>query len=101
MTTVDTPLTASFAPETTAVALADMPLGTHFRVIAIDETRESLLRLMEMGLIPGVEGLLDRSAPLGTPLSVRLPGCTLAVRRDDAQCIRVIPLEPHSESNLD
>ena len=93
MTTVDTPLTASFSTETTAVALADMPLGTRFRVIAIDETRESLLRLMEMGLTPGVEALLERTAPLGTPLSIRLPGCTLAVRRDDAENIRVIPLD--------
>lgn len=100
MTTVDTPLTANFSVDSNAVALADMPLGTRFRVVAVDETRESLLRLMEMGLIPGVEALLERTAPLGTPLSVRLPGCTLAVRRDDAQRIRVTPLDPPSQASL-
>ncbi|MDD5088140.1 MAG: FeoA family protein [bacterium] len=101
MTTIDTPLTANFSIHSCAVSLAGMPLGTRFRVIAIDETRESLLRLMEMGLIPGVEGLLERTAPLGTPLSLRLPGCTLAVRRDDAECIRVIPLDPPTNNTPD
>ncbi|MBU0509255.1 ferrous iron transport protein A [bacterium] len=92
MTTIDTPHTANFMAASAAVPLAEMPLGGRFRVMAVDETRESLLRLMEMGLTPGVEAVLERTAPLKTPLSIRLPGCVLAVRLDDARRIFVVPL---------
>ena len=93
MTTVETPYTASFSAKTSAVPLDDLPLGARCRVVAVDETSESLLRLMEMGLIPGAEVVLERSAPFKTPLSLRLPGCTLAVRREDAHRVLVTPLD--------
>ncbi|MFZ5432293.1 MAG: FeoA family protein [Calditrichota bacterium] len=94
MTTVETPFTASFAANSGMLTLDQLPLGTRCRVVAVDETSESLLRLMEMGLIPGAEIVLERSAPFRTPLSVRLPGCTLAIRRDDAHRVMVTPLDP-------
>jgi Fe2+ transport system protein FeoA len=93
MTTIDTTETADFTHQGQAVPLSSLSLGTSCRVMAVDETRESLLRLMEMGLIPGATLTLERSAPLKSPVSVRLPGCTLAVRRDDARRILVLPLE--------
>lgn len=92
MTTIETPQTANFAEISAAVRLDEMPLGARCRVEAVDETSESLLRLMEMGLIPGVTVVIEHSAPFRNPLCLRLPGCTLAIRRDDARRIRVTPL---------
>ena len=75
-----------------AVPLDSLPIGTRGRVVAMDETSENLLRLMEMGLIPGVSVVVERPAPFRSPLSLRLPGCTLAIRREEAQRVLVVPV---------
>ena len=72
--------------------LDQLPLGSRCRIEAIDETSESLLRLMEMGLVPGAIATIEHSAPFKSPYSLRLAGCTLAVRREDARRILVTPL---------
>jgi Fe2+ transport system protein FeoA len=92
MTTLDTANTANFSPKITAVPLDQLPLGTRCRVEAVDENSESLLRLMEMGLTPGAIVVIEREAPLKSPYSLRLSGCTLAVRRDDAHRVLVTPM---------
>ena len=74
------------------VPLDTLPLGSQCKIIEIKEHSDSLLRLMEMGLIPGSRVVIERTAPLNSPFSVRLPGCTLAVRREDARHILVEPL---------
>jgi Fe2+ transport system protein FeoA len=80
-----------------AMPMSEVPLGSRCRILAVDENSENLLRLMEMGLIPGSVVTVERAAPLLSPLSVRLPGCTLAVRLEDARRILVQPL-PDSSS---
>jgi ferrous iron transport protein A len=92
MTTIDTPDTANFRPIPEAIPLDSLALGSRCTVIAVDETSESLLRLMEMGLIPGAQVVLERTAPLRSPFSVRLSGCTLAVRAEDARRVMVQPI---------
>jgi Fe2+ transport system protein FeoA len=67
-----------------AVPLDQVPLGSKCRIESIDESSDSLIRLMEMGLIPGSIAVIERTAPLNSPFSIRLTGCTLAVRREDA-----------------
>jgi ferrous iron transport protein A len=98
MTTVDTANTANFTASEPSVPLDLLPLGSSCRIVAVDETCESLLRLMEMGLVPGAVAVLEHSAPFGSPLSLRLAGCTLAVRREDARRVLVTPLSPVAES---
>ncbi|MBI5060291.1 ferrous iron transport protein A [candidate division KSB1 bacterium] len=74
------------------MTLDEMPFGARCRILSVDESSDSLLRLMEMGLIPGASVVMERSAPFNSPFSVRLPGCTLAVRREDAELVQVEPL---------
>ena len=56
----------------------------------------TLLRLLEMGLVPGVEVALVRSAPLGDPIEILIKGTRLCLRRKDAACILVqaLPAAP-------
>lgn len=75
-----------------AVPLDSLPIGSRCRVVAMDETSDSLLRLMEMGLIPGATVVIERTAPFRSPYSLRLTGCTLALRRDDAHRVLVVPV---------
>ena len=92
MTTSETPTNADFTTSLPTQPVDGLPLGSRCRVVAVDETSENLLRLMEMGLVPGVHIVIERIAPLGGPLCLRLPGNVLAVRAEDARRIFVMPL---------
>jgi ferrous iron transport protein A len=44
---------------------------------------------MEMGLVPGASISVVRTAPLGDPLQIKLRDYHLALRRTEAEMIRV------------
>ena len=46
---------------------------------------------LDMGMIPGVEITLEKTAPMGDPVELRLHGFTLALRLADAEKIEVTP----------
>jgi ferrous iron transport protein A len=46
-------------------------------------------RLMDMGLVSGVEVELLKAAPLGDPLEYRLRGYHLSLRKAEAQAIEI------------
>lgn len=46
-------------------------------------------RLKELGLVRGTKVVLERCAPLGDPLEIRVRGYHLAIRKQDAACITV------------
>ena len=46
-------------------------------------------RLVEMGLTPGTEVVINKRAPLGDPIEIKLRGYELTLRGDDASQIEV------------
>ena len=50
---------------------------------------ELLLKLMEMGCLPGERIILDQKAPLGDPISVTIAGYSLSLRLNEAENILV------------
>ncbi len=72
------------------MSLAQLPSGEHARVLAVTGTGAVARRLMEMGMVPGAPIRMIKAAPLGDPLEVRIRGYHLAVRRAEAQTIRVL-----------
>ena len=72
--------------------LADLPIGARGRVSAILGADELSVRLLEMGLTPGVEVALVGAAPLGDPLELELRGYRLSVRKSEAQRVAVDPV---------
>jgi ferrous iron transport protein A len=42
------------------------------------------LKLMEMGCIPGEEVTVEQIAPLGDPISIRVAGYLLSLRKNEA-----------------
>ncbi|MBZ0253406.1 MAG: ferrous iron transport protein A [Candidatus Methylomirabilis sp.] len=69
--------------------LADLRVGQTATVLAVEGRDESLIRLMEMGLIKGTRVRLERIAPLGDPLYLALRGYCLSIRKSEARRIRV------------
>lgn len=45
--------------------------------------------LREMGLVNGTPIKLERKAPLGYPLEIRIQGFSLAIRKEEAQAIHL------------
>jgi ferrous iron transport protein A len=46
-------------------------------------------RLMDMGIIPGTEMELQKTAPLGDPLEIKFKGYNLSLRKEEADMVVV------------
>ena len=53
------------------------------------ESPELELKLMEMGCIPGEEVVVEQIAPLGDPISIRIAGYSLSLRKNEANQVIV------------
>jgi Fe2+ transport system protein FeoA len=69
--------------------LAELPLGTHARVRAVDGPRAFRRRLLEMGLVPGTDVRVVTIAPLGDPLRIEVRGGQWSIRKAEARQIEV------------
>ena len=73
--------------------LEPMPLsrlkeGDHGIVISL-KAGDLGLKLMEMGFLPGEIISIDKIAPLGDPLSVKIGGYLLSLRKEEARTVIV------------
>ncbi len=70
--------------------LDELPKGKTAVICAVAGKKDSLRRhLLEMGLTPGVEVTLVKTAPLGDPLEFKVRGYELTLRREDACNIEI------------
>jgi ferrous iron transport protein A len=69
--------------------LADLSVGQQARVVGVEGGDEISLRLLEMGLTPGVVVKCLGAAPLGDPLELEVRGYRLSVRKSEAARVEV------------
>ena len=69
--------------------LRELPAGTTARVVSVHGEGAISKRLMEMGVIPGTEIQVVKSAPFGDPIQVRVLGYSLALRKNEASTIEI------------
>lgn len=53
------------------------------------EKDDIYLKLMEMGCVPGEEVIVETIAPLGDPISIKVSGYLLSMRKEEAAAIWV------------
>jgi ferrous iron transport protein A len=53
------------------------------------ENNDIVLKLMEMGCLPGEIISIEKIAPLGDPISIRVAGYSLSLRLNEAEAILV------------
>ena len=70
-------------------SLAEIALGRSARVASVDGPRAFRRRLLEMGLVPGVDVKVITRAPFGDPLQIEVRGGQWSIRRDEAAQIEV------------
>ena len=66
-----------------------LPLGQDAVITAVGGTGALRLRLLDMGLIPKTTVRVEKIAPLGDPIELRVRGYSLSLRKEDARIIQV------------
>jgi ferrous iron transport protein A len=70
-------------------SLETVAIGEIARVADVAGADSTSLRLLEMGLTPGVNVKVVSAAPLGDPLELELRGYRLSIRRQEAALVAV------------
>lgn len=68
-------------------SLKDLQPGEKARVTKILGKGFIKRRILDMGLVPGVEIEMERYAPLGNPVEVKIKGYHLSLRKEEAENI--------------
>jgi ferrous iron transport protein A len=71
------------------VSLEQVAIGSTARVADVSGSDSTSLRLLEMGLTPGVNVRVVGTAPLGGPLELELRGYRLSIRRHEAARVAI------------
>ena len=72
-----------------SVGLGEIPTGGFAQIVSIEAEAG---RLLLMGLLEGALVQVVHQAPFfGDPIAVRVRGTLIALRRGEANCVRVVP----------
>lgn len=71
------------------MTLGKLPLGQEAVITAVGGEGALRCRLLDMGLIPKTRVRVEKVAPLGDPLELRVRGYSLSLRKEDAGKIEV------------
>lgn len=66
------------------MTINDLKIGQQGTVATVGGEGALRLRFLDMGLIPGTRVLLQKVAPMGDPIQIRVRGYELTIRREDA-----------------
>jgi Fe2+ transport system protein FeoA len=72
------------------MVLTNLPKGHDARVKSVAGDSAITRRLLEMGVVPGADVSVVKTAPFGDPIEVRVRGYNLAMRRNEAETIEVV-----------
>ncbi|MFP8881386.1 MAG: FeoA family protein [Myxococcota bacterium] len=59
-------------------------------IVSVDSDAAQGRRLLDLGFLPGTAVRMVRRAPLGDPIQFELRGCSLCLRKTEADSIRVL-----------
>ena len=71
------------------MTLDTLPLGQDAVITAVGGEGALRLRLLDMGLIPRTAVTVQKVAPMGDPIQIRLRDYELTLRKEDAENIQL------------
>ncbi len=74
------------------MTLDKLPIGVPAIVLQVGGEGEFRLRLLDMGILPGTLVKVQKYAPLGDPLQMRVRDFDLVIRLQDAAHIEVMKI---------
>jgi len=69
--------------------LSELKRGEKGRIVKIGGGGGLRRRLLDMGLVSGSEVEMERVAPLGDPIEIKVKGYNLSLRKEEADSIQV------------
>ena len=75
--------------DTGSVTLASLKPGDKAAVVKIEGAGAIRRRLLDMGAVAGTLIEIERIAPFGGPIAVKIRGYRLTLRKDEAERIKV------------
>lgn len=75
---------------------ANLAAAKRGQVVTVDQIggeRAFRRRLMELGLVPGTRVEVLGVAPLGDPIELLVRGCSLSIRRSEAERVTIVTVE--------
>ena len=73
------------------MTLKELPVGKSGLITAVGGEWILRCRLLDMGLIPNTRVTVQKIAPMGDPMEIRLRSYELTLRMDDAAQIEILP----------
>ena len=78
--------------------LCDLAIGESGHVYAVDAADQRMRRhIVDMGITPGTEIRIVKSAPMGDPIEIALRGYSMSLRKADAATILLMEEAEHEE----
>ena len=71
------------------MTLDQISIGEEVKITKVGGEGELRCRLLDMGLIPKTALRVEKIAPLGDPIELRVRGYALSLRKEDARNIEV------------
>ncbi|HBZ87865.1 MAG TPA: ferrous iron transport protein A [Erysipelotrichaceae bacterium] len=71
------------------MTLKEVPIGSSVTIKKLNGNGATKRRIMDMGLVKGVEVFIRKVAPLGDPIELTVRGYELSIRKADAELIDV------------
>ncbi len=79
------------------MTLKDVKIGNKCIITGVGGEGALRQHFLDMGVIPGAEVKVEKYAPMGDPVELRIHGYQLTLRLDDAAKIEVIPAEEKAD----
>ena len=76
------------------MTLDKLPLGQEAVITAVGGEKALRCHLLDMGLTPRTTVRVEKVAPLGDPIELRIRGYALSLRKEDARNINVEVRKP-------
>ena len=73
------------------MTLDELSVGDSALISAVGGEGPLRCRLLDMGLIPRTRVTLQKVAPMGDPIEIRVRGYELTLRIEDAKKIQIVP----------
>ena len=77
------------------MTLRELRPGQYARIEHVDARQPGVVRLMVLGLIEGLALHHANSAIGGDPMEVSVYGTAISIRKQQADCFRISPLNPN------
>lgn len=74
--------------------LDTIALGQRARITGFTSVETNFRRkLLALGIMPGAEVVVMRTAPMGDPIQIKLRGASVSLRRAEASIIEAVAIE--------